>query len=152
MGIVSIGYDDQGKGAYIDSLDRYSEKSKGLYLAVSKSFRLIGTFALHGGLNYSFERDDGDKDLNGYIGMEKSINEELGLFKGNIVQLTELGEFMGRTTVFIAKIKDKDMFGEPHFETEETKWLTAEEFQKIGRDLHKPVVKAAVRKIEKLER
>ena len=77
---VSVGYDNQGKGAYIDSLDRYSEKSKGLYLAVSKSFRFIGTFALHGGLNYSFERDDGDKDLNGYVGMEKSINEELGLF------------------------------------------------------------------------
>ena len=26
------------------------------------------------------ERDDGDKDLNGYVGVEKSINEELGLF------------------------------------------------------------------------
>ena len=82
----------------------------------------------------------------------REANEELGLFKGNIEQLTNLGVFMGRTTVFIAKIKDKGMFGEPHHETEETKWLTAEEFQKIGRDLHKPVVKAAVRKIEKLER
>ena len=77
---VSIGYDNQGRGSFIDSLDRYKEKSKGLFLAVSKSFRFIGTFALHGGLNYSFERDDGDKDLNGYVGMEKSINEELGLF------------------------------------------------------------------------
>ena len=77
---VSIGYDNQGRGAYIDSLDRYSEKSKGLFLAVSKSFRFIGFFALHGGLNYSFEREDGDKDLNGYLGMEKSINEELGMF------------------------------------------------------------------------
>lgn len=77
---VSIGYDSQGRGAYIDSLDRYSEKSKGLFLAVSKSFRFIGTFALHGGVNYSFERDDGDKDLNGYLGMEKSVNEELGMF------------------------------------------------------------------------
>jgi hypothetical protein len=77
---VSIGYDNQGRGAYIDSLNRYSEKSKGLFLAVSKSFRFIGTFALHGGLNYSFERDDSDKDLNGYLGMEKSINEELGMF------------------------------------------------------------------------
>lgn len=77
---VSIGYDSQGKGAYLDSLGRYSEKSKGLYAAASKSFRFLGTFALHGGVNYSFERDDGDKDLNGYLGMEKSINEELGLF------------------------------------------------------------------------
>jgi len=77
---VSIGYDNQGRGAYIDSLGRYTEKSKGLYAAVSKSFRFLGTFALHGGINYSFEREDSDKDLNGFIGFEKSINEELGLF------------------------------------------------------------------------
>jgi len=77
--------------------------------------------------------------------------EELGLFKGNIEQLTELGKFMGRTTIFIAKIKEKDMFGEPHFETGEVAWMTPEEFNQSGRDLHRPIIKAAVRKIGKLE-
>jgi hypothetical protein len=55
---------------------------------------------------------------------------------------------MGRTTVFIAEVKDVNMFGEPHFETKETVWLTPSEFNEQGRDLHKPVVKAAVRLIE----
>jgi 8-oxo-dGTP pyrophosphatase MutT (NUDIX family) len=82
----------------------------------------------------------------------REASEELGLFSGNVEQLTELGVFMVRTTVFIAKIKDKDHFGEPHFETKEVKWMTAKEFQATGRDLHKPVIKAAVRKIEKLEK
>ena len=59
---------------------------------------------------------------------------------------------MGRTTVFVSKIKDKSMFGEPSFETKETEWLTLEQFLEVGRDLHKPVVKAAYRQIMKKEK
>lgn len=81
----------------------------------------------------------------------REATEELGLFVGNIEEVTKVGQFMGRTHVYIAKIKDKDMFGDPHFETKETKWLTLDEFQKEGRDLHKPVIKSAVRLINKKE-
>ena len=77
--------------------------------------------------------------------------EELGLLQDNIEHLHELGVFLGRTTVFVAKITDPEMFGEPHFETEETRWMTPEEFQAEGRDLHKFVVKAAVRYIKERE-
>ena len=77
---ISFGYEGQGKGAYVDSLKRYNEKSKGLFVVASKSFELLGPFAIHGGVNYSFEGKDGDKDLNGFIGLEKSINEEIGIF------------------------------------------------------------------------
>lgn len=78
-------------------------------------------------------------------------NEELGLFVGNINTLHELGKFLGRTHIFVAKIGDPDMFGDPHHETGETRWMTPDEFHAEGRDLHKPVVKAAVRFIEKQE-
>jgi hypothetical protein len=77
---ISIGFNNQGYGAYIDSLERYSEKSRGLFAAASKSFRFLGAMAIHGGVNYSFETGDGDKDLNGFIALEKSINEEIGIF------------------------------------------------------------------------
>lgn len=76
--------------------------------------------------------------------------EELGLFIGNIEKTYDLGNFLGRTTVYLVEIKSKDLFGDPHFETKETKWMTAEEFQAEGRDIHKPVVKAAVRKIQEI--
>ena len=76
--------------------------------------------------------------------------EELGLFTGNVVKLDNIGEWLGRTTVFIAQIKDKEMFGDPHFETGSVKWLTLEQFMDEGRDLHKPIVKAAYRKIVKI--
>jgi hypothetical protein len=77
---ISIGFNNQGRGAYIDSLSRYTEKSKGLFASASKSFNFLGTFAIHGGANYSFEHGDDDKDVSGFIGLEKSINEELGLY------------------------------------------------------------------------
>lgn len=73
--------------------------------------------------------------------------EELGLFKGNVSDVQHLGTFLGRTNVFIMKIKDKNMFGDPDFETAETKWMNVDEFSDIGRDLHKPMVKAAYRMI-----
>ena len=76
----SIGYEGQGRGVFVDSLDRYLEKSKGLYIAGSKSFQFLGFLAIHGGLNYSFEREDNDKDLNGFLGLEKGINDELAIF------------------------------------------------------------------------
>jgi hypothetical protein len=77
---IAIGYDQQGHGAYLNSLKRYVEKSKGLYAAASKSFNFLGTLTFHGGLNYSFERSDNDKDLNGFVGVEKSLNNELSVF------------------------------------------------------------------------
>jgi len=75
-------------------------------------------------------------------------NEELGLFEGNILEIHNLGNFLGRTQMFVCEIEDPEMFGDPHYETDETKWMTPEEFQEVGRDLHKPVVKAAVRHIK----
>lgn len=82
----------------------------------------------------------------------REANEELGLFSGNVNNIHELGEFLGRTTMFVAEIEDPDKFGDPHFETSEVKWMSPEEFQKEGRDLHKPVVKAAVRWIKKQDK
>jgi 8-oxo-dGTP pyrophosphatase MutT (NUDIX family) len=82
----------------------------------------------------------------------REAKEEIGLFVGNVLLTEEVGVFMGRTTVFVSKIKDPDMFGEPSFETGDVSWLTLTEFMDIGRDLHKPVVQAAYRLIERLEK
>lgn len=77
--------------------------------------------------------------------------EELGLYAGNIKSITEIGIFLSNQKFFIASIKDKDMFGDFHYETGETKWLTLQEFLKVGRDIHKPIVQAAVRLIKSIE-
>lgn len=82
----------------------------------------------------------------------REAREELGLFSGNVSKRTDLGNFLGRTRVFLAKIEDPDKFGDPCAETGAVAWMTPEEFKATGRALHKPVVKAAVRKIKKLEK
>jgi len=72
-----LGYDSQGYGVFVDSTERYSEKSRGLFVSASKNFAFLGTIGVHGGVNYSFENNDGDKDLNLFFGFDKSINPEL---------------------------------------------------------------------------
>jgi ADP-ribose pyrophosphatase YjhB (NUDIX family) len=81
----------------------------------------------------------------------REAKEEVGLFIGNILLTEEVGVFMGRTTVFVVKVKDRDMFGSPGYETEDVAWLTEEQFIDTGRSLHVPVIQAAVRTIKKLE-
>lgn len=70
--------------------------------------------------------------------------EELGLLQENIEELINAGSHLGRTTVFLAKIKNKDNFVKYHFETEETRWLSLEEFEEIGRSIHVPVIRQIV--------
>jgi hypothetical protein len=76
---ILIGFDSQGHGAYLDSTKRYINKSHGLFAVASKSFILLGTLSVHGGINYSFENEDGDKDPNLFFAVQKSLNPELFL-------------------------------------------------------------------------
>lgn len=82
----------------------------------------------------------------------REAKEELGLFPSNIVHLDSVGVWLGRMTVFIAEMKDPTMFGDPTTpdEVKEVKWMTLPEFMSVGRGLHKPIVKAAHRKMEKM--
>ena len=74
---LAVGFDWQGRGAYLDALKRYMIKSPGFYLVASQNFAVAGNLSLHGGVNMSTERDDGDKDLNVFFGAEKSLGKDL---------------------------------------------------------------------------
>jgi hypothetical protein len=73
---VTFGFDSQGRGVYYDSLKRYDRKSPGFFAVGSKNFDFLGYLTLHGGLNYSLENTD-DKDLNFYLGAEKTLGSEI---------------------------------------------------------------------------
>ena len=70
---IALGFDSQGKEPYIDSVSRYTIKALGLYAAGSKNYQLIGFLSIHGGVNYSLEQGDGNKNLNFFAGIEKSF-------------------------------------------------------------------------------
>lgn len=55
---LAIGIDTQGEDIYLDDLERYERKSRGFYAVISRNYRLIRDFSLHGGANYSLERED----------------------------------------------------------------------------------------------
>jgi hypothetical protein len=76
---VTIGFDSQGKGDYNSDLKRYQIKSPGFFAAGSKNFELLGYFSIHGVINYSLEREDGDKDLNLGIGFEKTVGGKVSI-------------------------------------------------------------------------
>ncbi len=81
MPAIAFGFDSQGKEPYLDadSLKRYTIKAPGLFVVASKNYRILGNLSLHGGLNYSTERQDGDSDVNMFLGLEKSLGSSLSL-------------------------------------------------------------------------
>jgi hypothetical protein len=76
---LAIGFDTQGHDAYLKGLERYRFKSPGLFLVGSKNYALLGFFSLHGGINYSLENADGDRDINAYVGAEKTLGPWLSV-------------------------------------------------------------------------
>jgi len=102
MPALAVGFDSQGKEPYLkaDSLKRYTIKSPGIYVAGSKNYSFAGSLSIHGGLNLSLEQDDGDKDLNAYLGVEKTLGKDISVsaeydFAFNDNHYNALGEGRG---------------------------------------------------------
>jgi hypothetical protein len=57
---LAVGLDTQGEDAYLEDDERYERKSKGFYAVISRNYRLIRDFSIHGGANYSLEDKDED--------------------------------------------------------------------------------------------
>ncbi len=74
----ALGVDTQGEDAYFGIEERYERKSKGVYAALSKNYRLIEDFAIHGGVNYSFERKD-EAGVNAFGGFSLELIKGLSI-------------------------------------------------------------------------
>jgi len=83
-------------------------------------------------------------------GALREASEELGLFEPNCTTVKSIGSF-GGITLYIAKVADQDMFGDPDpAETIATAWLTLEEFSETGRLSQKHIVKQAFEEISEI--
>ncbi len=77
---VTLGFESQGYGAFLDSTNRFLNKSPGFYVVGSKSYSaaaLLQRFDFHGGVNFSLERGDGDKDINFFLGTTIGVNDDV---------------------------------------------------------------------------
>ncbi len=76
---VVIGFDSQGHGKFYKNENRYDIKSKGFFVTASKNYTMLGSLGIDGGLNYSLENKDNDKDLNLFVGAYKSIGQIINI-------------------------------------------------------------------------
>ncbi len=76
MPAITLGFNSQGYGPYDDALNRYAIKSRGLFAVASKNYAILFNLGLHGGINYSLENDDDDKDVNFFFGVDLSFSDE----------------------------------------------------------------------------
>lgn len=79
MPAFAVGFEEQGYGAWVDSLDRYQNKSKGLFVVASKGYKGRGVISsIHGGANYSTNADDDDRDINFFFGADMRFDNNFG--------------------------------------------------------------------------
>ncbi|MFH1052567.1 MAG: hypothetical protein V1779_16735 [bacterium] len=75
-----FGVNTQGRGDFDKTDKRFETYSPGVFLALSKNYKwALGTVAIHGGINYSFEPPSKDNSPNFYIGAEHSIGNSVAL-------------------------------------------------------------------------
>lgn len=104
----------------------------------------------YGGSSYQIAKGKVEKNESFEQTAIREAGEELGFTLLNVDgNVKDLGTFLGRTRIFVVKIKNKEMFTIPHFETDNTKWMTEDKFLTIGRDLHKPIIQSAIRLIKR---
>jgi len=84
---ISLGFCSQGFGSYHENhptltttrIERYTFKSKGFYVVGSKNYPVSRwQLGLHGGGNYSMEQEDGDKNLDFFVGFDTRLNKDVG--------------------------------------------------------------------------
>jgi len=78
---LSIGFDSQGYGIYYEDTDRYEFKAKGIFAVMSKNYSMgyLGYLGIHGGVNYNTFENDDDRNVTGFVGLDKSINDQISI-------------------------------------------------------------------------
>ncbi len=73
---VSVGYCDQGAGAYNNDYKRYTFKSPGFFAVASRGVYFYRwTSSWHAGINYSMESDvDEESDVNFFLGFDATFD------------------------------------------------------------------------------
>lgn len=74
---LSLGFDSEGHGKWIEDFNRYAVKSPGFYAALGKNDLFLRGSKITFGVNKSAEDEDGDKDINSFITLGQSIGEDL---------------------------------------------------------------------------
>lgn len=108
----------------------------------SKMMFMIPSNDRFGGDNPQMAKGQIESDESPKEAAIREAQEELGLRLSSIIDVVDCGTWLGRTSVFVAIVNtdDPNDYDKPHFETRETMWLTRDQFNEVGRDIHVPVI------------
>jgi len=81
MPALSLGFNNQGYGAWIDNTNRYQFKAKGFYAVVGKNFRIgpFGEFGGHFGVNSNPMVDDDEGSLDFFAAVDYRMTEQFAI-------------------------------------------------------------------------
>lgn len=96
----------------------------------------------YGGTKFQIAKGNIDKGENPLEAALRECSEELGLIDTNVLWIEKCGVFFGNHHIYVALLKTDchSSFTDFTYETEETGWLTKNEFLEVGRKKHKPVI------------
>lgn len=106
MPAIVAGFCSQGYGHFykrlpvdtsVKQVDRYAQKSLGLFAVASKNYSFLGTIGFHGGINWAVtEKKDKDDEPSLFIGVDKSINPELSVVSEYGIAFNDNKKIIGR--------------------------------------------------------
>lgn len=103
--------------------------------------------ARFGGSEFQIAKGKLEDNENEFDGALREGHEELGLLRKNCKNFLDIGYHLGRTRLWITNVKNKTDFDIPHFETDETRWISEYNLSSI-RNIHKPIILDVVKIIK----
>lgn len=111
-----------------------------------KMFFMIPSDPDYGGDKPQIAKGAIEEGMNEQENAVREGEEELGLRQGNIAMIFRV--YNGKPfPVYAAAISDPNDFGQFHYETKATHWLTPEEFEAQGRQFQKFMVRSIARSL-----
>lgn len=80
MPALTVGFDMQGHGTWYEGSQRYLFKAPGGFVAMSRNWLSnYGRFGVHLGVNYNTIEAEDQQSIDGFAGIDFSINEQLAI-------------------------------------------------------------------------
>jgi hypothetical protein len=150
---VTVGFSSQGYGPFVKNIrtatdttevDRYTHKSRGLFAAASKNYRFLGNLGLHGGISWAaHEKKDKDNQPTVFVGMDKSINNELSVVGEYDLALNDDKDLIGHGRGYLNVGAKLNFSNEVLFELMVRDLLNnSKDFGKFAREVRLSIVRA----------
>lgn len=92
----------------------------------------------YGGTSPQMAKGHIDPGMDAYETAMKEGNEEIGLIRGNVIDVQVLGVY-ARIAVYICTVKNPNLWDKPHYETGWSGWVNlTKDFDSIRQE-HKPI-------------